>query len=140
MTNSEQLEIVKDKLKQYICDIDNQNTSLRIILHDDQAWLDGVRASVSADENLIIISDIDEFRSFIISNGCSKLYIDINFSKVNGIDLAEEMALNKGFADLFFISDEVPSVKDVKRIHRLGATYLEKYKALNLLKRRYKNG
>jgi len=132
MIDTKQLQGVKSKLKQFFKCIDEQNTSLIIILDDDEIWLEDIKKQIGEDQNVIIISDLKEFRSFIVQNGCSKLFIDVNFSDANGIDLAEEMALNKGFAELFFISDSLPSVDDAMRIHKLGATYFEKRKVLRL--------
>lgn len=132
MISTKELESVKIKLKAFIKCIDEQNTSLIIILDDDLEWLEAVKNTIGNCDNLIIISELDEFRSFIVQNGCSKLFIDVNFSEENGIDLAEQMCLNDGFADLFFVSDTLPSVDDAFRINRLGANYVEKHKALKL--------
>ena len=132
MIDTKQLQVVKNKLNEFIKCVDEQNTSLMIILDNDEIWLENVKNSVGDDENVIIISELDEFRSFIVQNGCSKLFIDVNFSEANGIDLAEEMELNQSFGDLFFISDILPSENDAIRIHKLGATYIEKKNVLKL--------
>jgi len=134
MIDTQQLASVKKILTEFIQGIDQDGTSVIIILDDDEKWLNDVKEEIGNNHNVIIISDIQQFRSFIISNKFSKLFIDVNLNEKNGIDLAEEMALNNGFADLVFISDELPSADDAIRIHKLGANYLEKSKALKLFK------
>lgn len=118
------------KCQQYLAEVDEENDKIIIVLDDDKEWLETIKAKTKDNQNIITISDTDEFRSFLHVNGCSKMYIDINMGKINGIDLAEELGLNDCFGDLFFVSSHEPSLEDLERIDKIGGNFVSKSKVL----------
>jgi two-component SAPR family response regulator len=103
-----------------------QNDKIIIVLDNCKEWLATIKFKCKDNQNLVTISDTDEFRSFIHENGCSKMYIDINMENQNGIDLAEELGLKDCCGELFFTSNEEPSAEDFARIDKLGANFVSK--------------
>lgn len=116
--------------EKYIKQVDEQNDKIIIVLDDNKEWLETIRTKTKHNHNVKIISDTDEFRSFIHSNGCSKMFININMVEQNGIDLAEELRLNEYFGHLFFTSNQVQSIQDFERIDNLGGVFVLKSKVL----------
>lgn len=114
------------KCEQYLAEVDEQNDKIIIYLDDDKAWLKAIETKCKGDQNVVTISDTEEFKSFIHKNGCSKMYIDINMRSYNGIDLAEELGLDLYFGDLFFVANSKPSKQDFDRIDKLGANFVSK--------------
>ena len=127
LINEKILEVCKTLKKS----IDDQNDKLIIILDNCLAWLEIVKTKCKHNQNLIVISDTEEFSAFIHENGCRKMYIDINLDNENGIDLAEQLELGKYFGELFFVSEQVPTLSDMQRIDKLGANFVLKRDVLS---------
>ncbi len=86
--------------QQYLSHIDEQNNKIIIVLDDDKIWLETIKRKTKHNQNIIPISDTDEFRAFIHENGVSKMYIDINMGQANGIDTGRsyQFAVDEGTA------------------------------------------
>lgn len=117
--------------KKFKTGIDDDNSKLIIILDNCLAWLEIVKTKCKHNQNLIVISDTKEFSAFIHENGCRKMYIDINLDKENGIDLAEQLELGKYFGELFFVSEQAPTLSDMQRIDKLGGKFVLKRDVLS---------
>ena len=117
--------------KKHIDLIDEQNSKIIIVLDDNPEWLDIIKKKTKNDQNVVTISDVKEFRAFILENGVSKMYIDINMEPINGIDLAERLNLDQCFGELVFVSSHDPSDKDLKRIDQLGSKFMSKGRLLD---------
>lgn len=111
--------------------IDEDNDKLIIILDNCLAWLEIVKTKCKHNQNLIVISDTEEFRAFIHENGCKKMYININLDGETGLDLAEELGLNSYFGELFFVSDISPHAADMRRIDKMGGKFVLKRDVLS---------
>lgn len=105
--------------------INNQNNSVIIFLGHHHLWNDEIRAKCNDNESIEIISNTDEFKSFIKHNGCHKMFIHLDMEE-SGIDLAEELELNDYFGELHFVSVARPVSEDLKRIDELGAKFVLK--------------
>ena len=118
------------KCRQYLAEVDEENDKIIMVLDDDRAWLEVIKTKTKGNQNVITLSDTKEFRSFIMINGCSKMFIDINMGKINGIDLAEELDLKDCFGDLFFVSSHKPTKEDLDRIDKMHGNFVSKSKVL----------
>ena len=126
MNLSQKYDQIIDLCQTFIRTIDDQNSKIIVILDNDRQWLDVIKRKTRHNQNVITISDTEEFRSFVMLNGCSKMYIDINMDKDNGVDLAEELNLKDCFGELVFVSSEAPSEDESARIDAMGSRFLSK--------------
>lgn len=110
----------------YIAIVDDQRSKIIVYLGTNKDWLNAIKEKTKGDQTVIVISDTDEFRSFIMQNGTSKMYININMTGINGIDLAEEMKLERCFGELIFVASSKPSDADMARIDALGSKFMNK--------------
>lgn len=120
-------------LKKYLDKVDDQNSKIIIILDNDPEYINGLKKYTKHNQNLILISDTDEFRAFIHENGCNKMYVDLNMGRKNGLDLAEEMKLNECFGELIFASGWVPTEEQLNRIEALGSKFVSKSELLDTI-------
>lgn len=119
-------ENILKKCQSFIDKVDEQNNKLIIYLDHENEWLEVIKTKCKGDQKIVLISDTEEFRAFIQVNGCSKMFININFEPQNGIDLAEELGLKDFFGDLIFVSSDELSKEDLARIDKLGAKFVSK--------------
>lgn len=117
----------------YVDVIDDQNKKIIIFLDNDLLWHEEIKRKLKGKDDVKIISDTEEFRSFTHVNGCFKMFIHINMPGENGLDLAEELNLKDYFGDLTFVSVTEPRATDIKRIESLGAKFMLKQNVLDKL-------
>lgn len=122
-----------DVCESYINIIDDENSKIIIHLDNDIEYLRMIRKRVNDDQNIITISDIDEFICFIHTSGFWKMYIDINMDDTNGIDFAEKLKLNECFGELIFVSDGTPTTEEFKRIEAMGGKFISKINILDII-------
>jgi len=119
--------------QKFIDDVNEQNDKLIVVLHAPGEWFETVKTKCKHNQNLITISNTKECSAFIHQNGCKKLYVQLNIEGESGIDWAEKLDLKEYFAQLFFISDEEPSLKNRERIEKLGGRFVMKHEALTTI-------
>ena len=126
MNVSEGLTEIIQSLEQFLEDYDRGVQKTIVVLDDCEVWLEDIKRQCKGNEDIITISDTEEFKAFVHQNGISKLFIDITGNDQTGIDLATEMKLEERTAEIFFVGEEQPSPKDAARISNMGATFIEK--------------
>lgn len=113
-------------VKKYIAIFDEEEAQVIVHFDIDLTYLDIIKKQTVNQENIITISDVDEFKAFIDTTGSAKIYIDINMDGRNGIDFAEELKLCDNFSELIFVSGREPSTEDLVRIQAMGGKFISK--------------
>jgi two-component SAPR family response regulator len=120
-------------IKKHIAIFDDKALKTIIHLDDDQNYLDIIKQKCKNQDNVITISNTDDFKAFIDTSGGAKIYIDIHMGTTNGIDFAEELHLSENFSELIFVSSHEPTDEDLARISAMGGKFMSKTRLLTII-------
>jgi len=115
-------------LKNFCQGIEEQISSLIVILHNDKVWINKIYQGFHDKGKLKIFTDKAQFHDFIKINAFSKLFVDI--SNHDHLTLIRDLSPIHYSGELYFTSDLDPDEEQIMIIHKMGGEFIDKHKAL----------